>query len=152
MSDLITLVLAAKDAVPALLLERRRLEFAVARHDKEGMREINKTFKHLYLDLRELYNQIASLTGDSGEIPEIDYEDWFLPNQATIGEKELNSRLITYYCKLREFIRALESIATGVEQAGMKVPFFHHLLGHVHLTTLLFRFDLETITGENIQP
>lgn len=153
MSDFVELAVAAKAAIPMLLLERTRLEFAIARHDKEGMREINKTFKHLYLDLRELNQQVGeSFLGMTPETTHFDYEQWFLPNQATIKLEEINSRLIAYHRKLSDFNRSMETLTAKARQLGLKQPFVDHLLSHLHMTTLLLRLDLETITGESLQP
>lgn len=152
MSEFVELATAAKAAIPMLLLEKTRLEFAIARHDKEGMREINKTFKHLYLDLRELNQQVAvQFLGMTPETTTFDYEQWFLPNQATIQLEEINSRLIAYHRKLSDFNRSMETLTAKARQLGLKQPFVDHLLGHLHMTTLLLKFDLETITGETLQ-
>lgn len=146
MSSVIELAKLTQKIVPVLILERRRLEFALARWDKEGKREIEKSLIHLYFDLADLNEQLPRITGEIEEPCIWDYEEWFYFEHATMTEAEVHKKLVEFYLSLQRCRKALDEVVKAIVHIAPN-KFISHLAGHIFLTTVFLKLDIERLTG-----
>jgi hypothetical protein len=136
--------------IPNLILERRRVEFAISRWDKEGKREVEKSLIHLYFDLFDLNVQMPEITGDPVESLVWDHEDWFYPEQTSMTEAEVHKKLIEFYFSLKRMTSALDQLISAIHGITITNNFIQHLAGHISLTSTLLKLDIERLTGEEL--
>lgn len=146
MSSVIELAKLTQKIVPVLILERRRLEFAMARWDKEGKREIEKSLIHLYFDLTDLNEQLPLVTGETEEPCVWDYEQWFYFEQSDMTDEMVHKKLIDFYNQLQRVRKALDEVIKATARVAPN-KFLSHLAGHIFLTSILLKFDIERVTG-----
>ncbi len=145
-SSVIELAKLTQKIIPVLILERRRLEFAMAHWDKEGKREIEKSLLHLYFDLHDLNEQLPQITGEVEEPCKWEYEQWFYSNHENMTEEEVQKKLIEFYGSLQRMRKALDDVIKATSGIAPN-KFISHLAGHIFLTSTLMKFDIERLTG-----
>ena len=148
MSNILELAKLTQKTVPVLILERRRLEFALAKSDKEGKREIEKSLIHLYFDLADLNEILPQVSGEPVESCVWDYEEWFYED--VLSEEEVHRKLLSFYETLVRFRKAMDALVSALNRIAPN-KYFSHLAGHLFLTQVLLKHDIERITGAELQ-
>lgn len=149
MTSVLELAKLTQKIVPVLILERKRLEFALARHDKDGMREIHKSLVHLYFDLADLNELLPEISGEPVESCRWDYEEWFYPEHETMPEEEVHKKLVEFYLLLSRARKAINDLICGIMHISPN-KFLSHLAGHIFLTSILLKLDIERMTGAEL--
>jgi hypothetical protein len=129
--------------------ERRRVEWALVKHDNHGHRELAKSLTHLYFDLNDMYvglERISRKTANESR----SYEDWFYPDQTDLNMEETHERLIEFLRLMLRLHSYLRDIFTTLETIGAKEEYLRKLNAHLWLTLHFFRADIKTVTGQDL--